>query len=67
MQNRPSGLLNLSITSFYGSHIINGAEWWMLCVNSYKMYKNALLLDLGVNSSLYRENSKKLKTVLILK
>lgn len=62
--NKPSGFYSdISITSFYGSHIINGAgNGGMLCLNNFKMYKDALLLrSWGRSSSIYKENSEKIE------
>jgi len=54
---------DISITSFYGSHIINGAgNGGMLCVNSKKFYQEAVLLrSWGRSSSIFKENSESIK------
>ncbi len=54
---------DVSITSFYGSHIINGAgNGGMLCLNSKKMYKEAILSrSWGRSSSIFKENSESIK------
>ncbi len=54
---------DISITSFYGSHIINGAgNGGMLCLNSKKNFEKSLLLrSWGRSSSLFRENSEKIE------
>jgi CDP-6-deoxy-D-xylo-4-hexulose-3-dehydrase len=54
---------DISITSFYGSHIINGAgNGGMLCVNSKKFYQEATLLrSWGRSSSIFKENSESVK------
>ena len=54
---------DISITSFYGSHIINGAgNGGMLCINNKKLYEKALLLrSWGRSSSLFIENSEKIE------
>ena len=58
---------DISITSFYGSHIINCAgNGGMVCFNDKKHEKAKLLRSWGRSSSLYDENSKKLKIDLIL-
>ena len=51
---------DLSITSFYGSHIINCAgNGGMVCFNDKKQYLKAKLLrSWGRSSSLYDENSE---------
>jgi len=46
---------DVSITSFYGSHIINGAgNGGMLCLNSKKMYKEAILSRSWGRSSIFK-------------
>ena len=52
-----------SITSFYGSHIINGAgNGGMLCLNDDKAAQKARLLrSWGRNSSLFSEHSEKIE------
>ena len=54
---------DISITSFYGSHIINGAgNGGMLCLNDKKLYEKCLLLrSWGRSSSLFKENSEKIE------
>ena len=54
---------DISITSFYGSHIINCAgNGGMVCFNDKKLYLNAKLLrSWGRSSSLYDENSEKIE------
>lgn len=50
---------DISITSFYGSHIINGAgNGGMLCVNDTKIYKKAKLLRSWGRSSSLMTNSE---------
>mgnify|MGYP001308424187 FL=1 len=51
---------DISITSFYGSHIINCAgNGGMVCFNNVKYYKKAKLLrSWGRNSSLFQESEK---------
>jgi CDP-4-dehydro-6-deoxyglucose reductase, E1 len=51
---------DISITSFYGSHIINGAgNGGMLCLNNPKLFKDATLLrSWGRSSSIFKENSE---------
>ena len=45
MEKLPGIYSDISITSFYGSHIINGAgNGGMLCINDKKIYKKSLLL-----------------------
>ncbi len=53
-------LADISITSFYGSHIINCAgNGGMVCFNDKKQYTKAKLLrSWGRSSSLYDENSE---------
>lgn len=52
-----------SITSFYGSHVINGAgNGGMLCINNYEIYKRAILLrSWGRSSSIFGKNSEKIE------
>ncbi len=54
---------DVSITSFYGSHIINGAgNGGMLCINNKKLYEKILLLrSWGRSSSLFKEGSEKIE------
>ena len=54
---------DISITSFYGSHIINCAgNGGMVCFNDKKLYEKAKLLrSWGRSSSLYDENSEKIE------
>ena len=54
---------DISITSFYGSHIINCAgNGGMVCFNNKKQYLKAKLLrSWGRSSSLYDENSEKIE------
>lgn len=54
---------DISITSFYGSHVINCAgNGGMVCFNDEKLYKKAKLLrSWGRSSSLYDENSEKIE------
>ena len=54
---------DISITSFYGSHIINCAgNGGMVCFNDKKMYEKAKLLrSWGRSSSLYDEKSEKIE------
>ncbi len=54
---------DISITSFYGSHIINGAgNGGMVCFNDKELYEKALLLrSWGRSSSLFREDSEKIE------
>ena len=56
-------LADISITSFYGSHIINCAgNGGMVCFNDKKIYEKAKLLrSWGRSSSLYDENSEKIE------
>ena len=50
---------DISITSFYGSHIINGAgNGGMLCLNNKDMYRKALLLRSWGRSSSLIKNSE---------
>ena len=62
--NKSSGYYtDISITSFYGSHIINCAgNGGMICFNNYNIYKKAKLLrSWGRSSSLFDENSEKIE------
>lgn len=54
---------DISITSFYGSHIINCAgNGGMVCYNNEKLYRKAKLLrSWGRSSSLFDENSEKIE------
>lgn len=54
---------DISITSFYGSHIINCAgNGGMLCFNNKSLYQKAKLLrSWGRSSSLFDENSEKIE------
>ncbi len=64
INNKPSGLFtDISITSFYGSHVINCAgNGGMVCFNDEKLYNKAKLLrSWGRSSSLYDENSEKIE------
>ncbi|WP_440694030.1 DegT/DnrJ/EryC1/StrS family aminotransferase [Candidatus Pelagibacter sp. HIMB1695] len=64
IDGKTSGIYSdISITSFYGSHIINGAgNGGMLCINDKKIYKKSLLLrSWGRSSSLYKEGSEKIE------
>ena len=56
-------LADISITSFYGSHIMNCAgNGGMVCFNNKKLYERAKLLrSWGRSSSLYNENSEKIE------
>ena len=56
-------LADISITSFYGSHIMNCAgNGGMVCFNNKKLYEKAKLLrSWGRSSSLYNENSEKIE------
>ena len=56
-------LADISITSFYGSHIMNCAgNGGMVCFNDKKQYlKSKLLRSWGRSSSLYDENSEKIE------
>jgi len=63
-KNKSAGYYaDLSITSFYGSHIINcGGNGGMVCFNDKKQYLKAKLLrSWGRSSSLYDENSEKIE------
>lgn len=59
----PGKFTDISITSFYGSHIINCAgNGGMVCFNNKKLYeKSKLLRSWGRSSSLYDENSEKIE------
>ena len=64
IKNKPSGIYSdISITSFYGSHIINCAgNGGMVCFNDKKLYLKAKLLrSWGRSSSLYDEKSEKIE------
>ena len=64
INNKPSGSYSdWSITSFYGSHIINCAgNGGMLCINDEKIYKKAKLLrSWGRSSSLFDDQSEKIE------
>ncbi len=63
-KNKSTGYFaDISITSFYGSHIINCAgNGGMVCFNDKKQYLNAKLLrSWGRSSSLFDENSEKIE------
>ena len=63
-KNKSSGYFaDISITSFYGSHIINCAgNGGMVCFNNKKHYLKAKLLrSWGRSSSLYDEKSEKIE------
>ena len=63
-KNKSSGkYTDISITSFYGSHIINCAgNGGMVCFNDKKLYTKAKLLrSWGRSSSLYDEKSEKVE------
>ena len=49
---------DISITSFYGSHVVNGAgNGGMLCINDINQFKNAKLLrSWGRSSSLFKDS-----------
>jgi len=51
---------DISITSFYGSHVINGAgNGGMLCVNDDELYRRGKLLrSWGRSSSIFKESEK---------
>ena len=51
---------DISITSFYGSHVINGAgNGGMLCVNDNELYRRGKLLrSWGRSSSIFQESEK---------
>jgi CDP-6-deoxy-D-xylo-4-hexulose-3-dehydrase len=59
----PGSYTDISITSFYGSHIINCAgNGGMVCFKNKKLYeKSKLLRSWGRSSSLYDENSEKIE------
>jgi CDP-6-deoxy-D-xylo-4-hexulose-3-dehydrase len=64
LHNKSTGsYTDISITSFYGSHIINCAgNGGMVCFNNEKLYKKAKLLrSWGRSSSLFDENSEKIE------
>ena len=54
---------DISVTSFYGSHIINGAgNGGMLCVDNKKYFEKALMLrSWGRSSSLFFDKSEKIE------
>ena len=58
-----SKLSDITITSFYGSHIVSCAgNGGSISVNSKKIYEKILLLrSWGRSSSLYKENSEKIE------
>ena len=61
IRKKSTGLYSdISITSFYGSHIINCAgNGGMVCFNNIKYYNKAKLLrSWGRNSSLYKDSEK---------
>ena len=61
IRNKSTGLYSdISITSFYGSHIINCAgNGGMVCFNNIKYYNKAKLLrSWGRNSSLFKDSEK---------
>ena len=63
-KNKPTGhYADISITSFYGSHIINCAgNGGMVCFNDKKKYiKAKLLRSWGRSSSLFDEKSEKIE------
>ena len=63
-KNKSTGhFADISITSFYGSHIINCAgNGGMVCFNDKKQYTRAKLLrSWGRSSSLFDENSEKIE------
>lgn len=63
-KNKSTGYYaDVSITSFYGSHIINCAgNGGMVCFNDKKKYEKAKLLrSWGRSSSLFDENSEKIE------
>ncbi len=63
-KNRSSGYYaDVSITSFYGSHIMNcGGNGGMVCFNNKKHYLKAKLLrSWGRSSSLYDDKSEKIE------
>ena len=61
--NSASKYSDISITSFYGSHVINCAgNGGMLCFNNKDLYKKAKLIrSWGRSSSLFDENSEKIE------
>ena len=64
IDDKPSSIYSdISITSFYGSHIINCAgNGGMVCFNNKKLYlKSKLLRSWGRSSSLYDEKSEKIE------
>ncbi len=64
LNNRPSGhYTDVSITSFYGSHIVNCAgNGGALCINNKNVMKKAKLLrSWGRSSSLYDDKSEKIE------
>ena len=64
IDNKSTGkFTDISITSFYGSHIINCAgNGGMVCFNNKKYYEKAKLLrSWGRSSSLYDEKSEKIE------
>jgi len=61
INGKSTGLYSdVSITSFYGSHVINGAgNGGMLCLNDPELYRRALLLrSWGRSSSVFMESEK---------
>tara|TARA_A100001011_G_scaffold395895_1_gene492201 strand:+ start:5875 stop:7083 length:1209 start_codon:yes stop_codon:yes gene_type:complete len=63
-KNKSTGYFaDISITSFYGSHIINCAgNGGMVCFNNKKLYEKAKLLrSWGRSSSLYDEKSERIE------
>ncbi len=64
INNKSSGYYtDISITSFYGSHIINCAgNGGMICFNNHNIYKKAKLLrSWGRSSSLFDDKSEKIE------
>ena len=64
LNNKSSGFYtDMSITSFYGSHIINCAgNGGMLCLNDRKLYEKAKLLrSWGRSSSLFDDKSENIE------
>ena len=58
-KNKSTGkYADISITSFYGSHLVNGAgNGGMLCINDINQFKNAKLLrSWGRSSSLFKDS-----------
>ena len=50
------------MTSFYGSHVINGAEMGMASVNSKDLYiKIKVARSWGRNSTIYDEKAEKIE------